>query len=618
IKSRQVDLHFDENEGIARHGRLYFKNVPILYSPYLTFPIRKERKSGFLMPTYGTSTAGGMEFSVPYYFNLAPNYDLTLVPRIMAKRGVQLGSEFRYLGHSYSGTLEGTYLNSDREADRDRWYYGLKHHQALGGGLRANFDVRRVSDDDYFRDFSAFGLNEASTSWLASSASLSWAGSPYLSSSVAVYKYQTLQDSGTSYRPPQYDKLPEFHLRAARYDWGGFDVVSENYATRFSMPFYSGTLSVFDEDRDKRRAPDGDRFTSYTTIAYPIVRAGWYLTPQVGLHLSQYNVDWYGDELRHYQGRDKTHSRAVPIFSIDSGLTFERDASLFGNAAIQTLEPRLYYLYVPYRDQSQLPVFDTAYSDFSFSQAFSENIFSGGWDRIANANQLTIGLTSRWLDADTGFERLSLSLAQRRHFSDQRVFLWQPDERPVRSKSDYLVGVNAAVTDKLSVRFDGQFSPESNSRNRMTTGVRWEPKRLASVSAWYRYQRDAREIRDPGYEVDPDDDLGREQVTLAGQWPLSNRWYALGRYDYSLKESRSTQSILGLEYKGDCCWSARVVLQRYAVARQEANTAVFFQLELSGLGGIGSDPMSLIRERVVGYQDINTPIPEKTVFERYQ
>lgn len=619
IKSRQVDLRFEENEGVARHGTLYFKNVPILYSPYLTFPIRKERKSGFLMPTYGTSTAGGMEFSVPYYFNLAPNYDLTLTPRIMAKRGLQLGSEFRYLGHTYSGTLEGTYLNSDREADRDRWYYGVKHSQALVGGLRANIDVRKVSDDDYFRDFSAFGLNEASTSWLASSASLSWAGSPYVSGSLSVHKYQTLQDRNTdNYLQPQYDKLPELNIRAARYDWGGFDVVSENYATRFSMPFYSGTLSAFDEYRDTRIAPDGDRFSSYTSVAYPIVRAGWYLTPKAGLHLSQYNIDWYADELTRYRGRDKTHSRSVPILSIDSGMTFERDATLFGNAAIQTLEPRLYYLYVPYRDQSQLPIFDTAYSDFSFSQAFSENIFSGGWDRIADANQLTIGLTSRWLDADTGFERLSLSVAQRRSFKDQRVTLEPGDTPRIRSKSDYLVGAQAALTDKLSVRFDGQFNPDFNERNRLSTGVRWEPKRLASVSAWYRYQRDPRQIRDQDYEVKPEDDQGREQVTLAGQWPLNNQWYALGRYDYSLKESRSTQSILGLEYKGNCCWSARVVLQRYAVARQEANTAVFFQLELSGLGGIGSDPMSLVRERVVGYQDINTPIPEKTVFERYQ
>jgi len=618
IKSRQVDLHFEDNEGVARHGTLYFKNVPILYSPYLTFPIRKERKSGFLLPTYGTSTAGGVEFSLPYYFNLAPNYDLTLTPRVLAKRGVQLGAEFRYLGRTYSGALQGTYLHNDRQADRNRWYYGVEHSQALGGGLHASFDIRRVSDDDYFRDFSSLGLNEATNTWLPSTATLSWWNSPYIGGSVSVQKFQTLQDRNATYLVPQYDKLPELFVRAARYNWGGFDVVSENYITRFSMPFYSGTLSEYDYYRDHRIAPDGDRLTSYTTLAYPIVKAGWYVTPKVGVHLSHYRTDWYADELTRYRGRNDNQSRALPIFSIDSGMTFERETTLFGNAAIQTLEPRLYYLYVPYRDQSNIPVFDTAYADFSFSQAFSENIFSGGWDRIADANQLTVGLTSRWLDADSGFERMSLSVAQRIHFSDQRVTLNPEDPTRLRDKSDYLLGASAALTDTLSVRLDAQFNPDSRDRNRMAAGLRWEPKRLASLSAWYRYQRDPRLVYDPEARISENDDRGREQATIAGQWPLSKNWYALGRYDYSIKESRSTQSILGLEYKGDCCWSARVVLQRYAVARNDVNTAVFFQLELAGLGAIGSDPMGMIRERVSGYQDINAPIPEKTVFERYQ
>ena len=618
IKSRQVDLHFEDNEGIARHGTLYFKDVPILYSPYLSFPIRKERKSGFLLPTYGTSTAGGMEFSVPYYFNLAPNYDLTLTPRIMAKRGLQLGAEFRYLDESYAGEVQGTYLHDDRQARRDRWYYGWRHNHSLGGGLHASFDIRRVSDDDYFRDFSSLGLNEATNTWLPSTASLSWWDSPYVGGTLSVHKYQTLQDRTANYLTPQYDKLPELYIRAARYDWGGFDVVSENYATRFVMPFYSGSLSEFDYYRDHRIAPNGNRFTSYTSVAYPIVRAGWYVTPKAGVHLSQYSVDWFEDDLVQYRGRNRTQSRALPIFSIDSGMTFERDTSLFGNAAVQTLEPRLYYLYVPYRDQTNLPVFDTAYADFSFSQAFSENLFSGGWDRIADTNQLTVGLTSRWLDADSGFERLSLSVAQRIYFRDQLVTLWPGEHARTRAKSDYLFSANAALTDKFSVRFDAQFNPDSRDRNRMTAGVRWEPKRLASVSAWYRYHRDPRQVYDPSLQLSPDDDQGREQATIAGQWPLSNRWYALGRYDYSIRESRSTQSILGVEYKGDCCWSARVVLQRYAVARDEANTAVFFQLELAGLGGIGSDPMSVISDRITGYQAINPPIPEKTVFERYQ
>jgi LPS-assembly protein len=618
IKSPRVDLHFDENEGIARNGVLYFKDVPILYSPWLSFPIKKERKSGFLLPTYGTSSTGGFELTVPYYFNLAPNYDLTVTPRYLAKRGLQMGGEFRYLGNKYSGQVYGTYLPDDKISDRKRWYYAAQHLHSLGGGVNASFDIRRASDDDYFRDFSSFGLNEASYTYLPSSAGLSWSGYKYFSSSLYAYKYQTLQDlSSGSYLVPQYDRLPELYVRGARYNWGGFDVQSDNYATRFVRPVYSG--SSFPSVWGKHIGPDGTRYSSYTTVAYPIVRAGWHVTPKVGLHLSQYNTQWHPTDNPGYLGYPRSQSRVLPIMSVDSGMVFERDTTLFGNDSIQTLEPRVYYLRVPYRDQSQIPVFDTYYADFNFAQAFDENIFSGGWDRIADADQVTVGLTSRWLDAESGFERLSLSAAQRIYFRDQLVTLYPSDKRRTNTKSDYLFGAAAALTDKFSVRFDAQYNPESKDRNRMTAGFRWEPKRLATMSVSYRYQRDPRQVADPFVRDQPGYiDNSKEQVSFTGQWPLANKWYALGRYDYSLQEKRSTQSILGVEYKGDCCWTARVVMQRYAISREQANTAMFFQLELSGLGSLGTDPMKLLGERIAGYQSITPPIPEKTTFERYE
>ncbi|QAA94059.1 LPS-assembly protein LptD [Pollutimonas thiosulfatoxidans] len=624
IESPQVDLHFDDNEGIARHGVLYFKDVPILYSPWLSFPIKKERKSGFLLPTYGTSSSGGFELTLPYYFNIAPNYDATITPRYMAKRGMQLGAEFRYLGEGYSGQVYGTYLTNDQVADRKRWYYAFQHAHSLGGGVNASFDIRRVSDDDYFRDFSSFGLNEASYTYLPSSAGLTWSGAKYFSTSLYAYSYQTLQDRTSSYLLPQYDKLPELYVRGARYNWGGFDVQSDNYATRFVMPKfkynthdYPGPVGL-----EPYQSYDGTRFSSYTSVAYPIVRAGWYVTPKVGVHMSQYNMDWHGFSQPFVAAtgpQSKTQSRVLPIMSLDTGMTFERDASLFGNDSIQTLEPRLYYLRVPYRDQSELPIFDTYYADFNFAQAFDENVFSGGWDRIADADQLTVGLTTRWLDAGSGFERLSLSAAQRIYFRDQLVTLYPGDKGRTDTKSDYLVGAAAALTDTLSVRFGAQFNPESRDRNRMTAGFRWVPKRLATISASYRYKRDPVQITDPFVVYGPGYiDNSQEQVSVASQWPLTNKIYALGRYDYSLQEKRGTQSILGLEYRGDCCWTARVVMQRYAVSREKANTAMFFQLELSGLGSLGTDPMRLLRERISGYETITPPVPEKTTFERYE
>jgi len=622
IKTSSMDLHFDENEGVAHNGVLYFKGVPILASPYLSFPIRKERKSGFLLPTYGISSNAGIEYSQPYYLNLAPNYDATITPRYMSKRGLQLGAQFRYLGSDYHGQIEGTYLAKDQVTGDPRWMYIAQHEQDLGGGFRAAFDVRHVSDDDYFRDFSTLGLNEAATDLLPSSATLSWSGAKYWYATLQTYTYQTLQDSTGSYLVPPYDKLPEFHVHGARYNWHGFDVETDDYATKFRSPVYHG--SAFADDTydgvpigGNHIMPDGTRLTSYTTVSYPITHAGWYLTPKAGMHLSQYDTDWY--DLPGYQGYPDSQSRILPIVSVDSGMTFERNTTLFGNDSIQTLEPRLYYLWVPYRDQSQLPVFDTSLATFNFTQAYSENIFSGGWDRIANANQVTVGLTSRWLDADTGFERLSLSAAQRIYFVDQRVTLPGEEDQRTDRTSDYLVGATAALTDKLNVHFDAQFNPQTHERNRMSAGFRWEPKRLATISVSYRYERDPEALTDPSVYNEPGYvDQSREQVTLSGQWPITKKWYLMGRYDYSLKDSRNTQTILGVEYKGDCCWAARAVLQRYAVSSEDVNTAVFFQLELSGLGSLGTDPMSLLRDRVTGYEPVIPPTPEKTSFERYE
>lgn len=622
IKTPTLDLYNEDNTGVAKHGVLYFKDVPILYSPYLTFPLREERKSGLLMPTYGYSSNSGFEFAQPYYFNLAPNYDATLTPRYLSKRGLQMQGEFRYLGQSYEGELNGTYLHNDLKTKEDRWLFNTKHRQYLGAGIGFSYDYKRVSDDNYFRDFSTFGLNEATITSLGSGARFDWAGAKYFNAALSVAKYQTLQDSSSYYRRPEYDRLPQFELNGARYDWGGFDVKSESQATRFVMPYYRGSLSEFDEYRRIRLAPNSTRLSTYNTVAYPITRAGWYLTPKVGLHLSHYDTNWRAVHDVAQRNLQRNVSRAVPVYSLDTGLTFERDTALFGIDSIQTLEPRAYYLYVPYRDQNSIPQLDTSVATFNFSQAFSENIYSGGWDRIANANQLTLGLTTRWLDADTGFERVVLEMAQRFHFDEQRVFLdsFGPLEHPSkRTRSDYLFGAHAALTDKFTVRFDAQLNPETRDRNRLSANVRWNPKRLATVAAAYRYERDPRAFDNPYYQYSsPEDNRTQEQVSLTTQWPLSPKVYALGRVDYSLHDKRSTQTIFGLEYKGDCCWTGRFVMQRYAVSSQQSNSAVFFQLELNGLGSLGTDPMNLLRDRIVGYEAVNPPITEKTRFERYE
>lgn len=615
IKAKTVDIDFDENEGVARSGVLYFKDVPILASPYMTFPVKKERKSGFLIPTYGTTSKGGFDFSLPYYLNLAPNYDATIQPRYFSKRGLQMGGEFRYLGASYAGSIYGAYLPNDNVTGEDRWMYWWRHQQLFGNGFYADWDVAKVSDDDYFRDISQLGLNQASTTYLPQRARVGWA-SNYWSAYAQVYKYQTLQDPDALLAPP-YDKEPELYLRGARYDWGGFDVDWTSTAVRFRRPIISSLP----------RVPDGERLQTYPTVSYPIIRPGWFVIPKVGVNYTQYQTKWYGIDALNLNngsadGLPRSQSRTVPIMSLDAGLIFERDTTLFGKNSIQTLEPRLYYLRVPYRDQSKLPVYDTSLSDFSFSQAFDENIYVGGWDRIANANQLTAALTSRWLDASTGFERMSVGVAQRLYFTDQQVTL--PGETPRENvRSDFLVGASAALTDTLSTDVAAQYNPYDNRWSRTLVSGRWSPQRLTTVALAYRYQRDPQ----TGVAYQPQ---GQNQISLAVQWPFTKRWYGVGRVDYSLRNGpsstisgtndspRITQAIAGLEYKGDCCWVGRMVFQRYAVSATDANTAVFFQLELTGLGSLGTDPMNLLNRSIPGYTRITPPAPTGTTFERYE
>jgi len=627
ITSPRVDLYADRNEGVARNGVLYFKGVPILASPWLSFPLRKERKSGFLLPTYGTSTNVGLEFSLPYYFNLAPNYDLTLTPRYMAKRGLQLGAQARYLGQHYSSQLEGAYLSKDMRDRTARWMVHWTHSHHLGNGLQASLNVQRVSDDNYFRDFTQLEMNEATISSVSSTARLAWNANPYWQAHIQTTTYQTLQDrTAPGHRRPAYNKLPEIYLHGARHNWHGFDVASNNTFTWFDMPRYKDAFHPYPYGltRFPKQAYDGQRLASYNSISYPIVRAGWYVRPKVALHLSHYRNNWNGFSMGAdaytglLPGTPRSQSRVLPLFSLDSGLTFERSANLFGNAAIQTLEPRLYYLYVPYKDQSSIPTYDTSVASFNFAQAFEENIFSGGWDRIANAHQLTMGLTTRWLDEASNRERLSVAVAQRLYFDDQKVTLSGGRARQT-TKSDYLLGVNSAITDTLNLALNAQFNPQPMRSNRVSAALRWHPKRLARLALTYRYERDPEQVINPAIIFLPGYiDRSKEQVSLSGQWPLTQRIYAVGRTDYSLQEKRSTQTLVGLEYKGDCCWAMRVVALRYAVSEKEANTALFLQLELSGLGSLGTDPWDVLTRTIDRYESITPPIPGTTTFERYE
>jgi len=295
----------------------------------------------------------------------------------------------------------------------------------------------------------------------------------------------------------------------------------------------------------------------------------------------------------------------LPIASLDAGLIFERNGRLFNRDITQTLEPRVYYLNVPYKDQSTLPIYDTALADFSFAQVFSENVFSGGWDRIANANQVTTALTSRWIDSASGVERARVSAAQRLYFTDQRVTLPGEQARS-NERSDFLFEVYGALTESLSGQATVQYNPYQSQFEQASVSGRWDAARLATVYTAYRYRR-------PSFLQE-----GQEQASVAFQWPFSQRWNGVARLDYSLRDSRFSQVLGGVEYNGGCCWTARVVGQRYAVSSESTNTALFFQLELNGLGSLGTNPLETLRRNIPGYQSVTPAITPGTPFERYE
>lgn len=557
-------LDYSDQTGVARDATVFFKGMPILYSPWLSFSLNNERKSGLLTPSFGTTTRGGFEYTQPLYWNIAPNMDATIAPRIMSKRGTLWNGEFRYLEPDYSGILLGQVLPHDRLEKARRSAYSVVHNQNFGNGFSGALNVSGASDGTYFSDLGRGSAIVAQTNLLRQGV-LSY-GASWWSASLLAQSYQTLQDPALPPVATPYKRLPQINLNANRND----------------LPL--GLSFTFNGENVNFRHPtltDGRRFTLYPQLALPLETAAFYVTPKIGLHSTRYQL---GNQPI---GTPDKLTRNVPIFSVDSGVTFERPTEWFGSALTQTLEPRLFYVHIPVRDQSQIPVFDSALADFNFAQIFSENRYSGG-DRIGDANQLTAMLTSRLIDPQSGAEIIRAGLGQRTYFSTQQVTL--PGEVPRSDRQTDLLGVfSGRVMPKTWLDTNIQYSTRFSRMERMNIGARYQPEIGKLLNAGYRYTRDQ---------------LG--QIDVSGQWPLSGGWHAVGRFNYSTKESRPIETVAGLEYDGGC-WVARVVLQRLATQTQRSNTSLFFQLELNGFARLGSNPLELLKRSVPGYSLINPP-----------
>lgn len=586
LKASSIRIDNEEEVGQAEGASLNFMGVPVLPIPSISFPLSDKRKSGFLPPTIGLDNLNGVELTVPYYWNIAPNRDATFFPAVMTKRGIDLGGEFRYLERDYNGKLRANYMPGDRLRDRDRWGYAITHdgiiHNGVTSPLGLNLNLNRVSDDNYWRDFSRGG-SSLTQRLLANDAQLHW-GQGNFSITARSLTWQTLQDVGSPIVPP-YDRAPQIIGRYSRTDLpGGVDASVETDYTQFK--------SV----RALTLQPNAKRSYALAQVSRPWLAPGWFVTPKVQLHTTSYQFDG-----TLANGRD-TASRTLPTFSLDSGLVFERDARYFGRSFRQTLEPRAFYVYTPYRDQSLLPNYDSASNDFNFATIYTENAF-GGHDRISDNNLLTLGATTRLLDPDTGAEAARFGIAQRLRFKDQLVTL--PGTAPVSERlSDVMLGASINWDPKWSFDSTVQYNPKTRRSIRSTVGGRYSPGNYRVVSAAYRLQRGQ-----------------SEQIDLGWQWPIGNpggegRWYSVGRLNFSLQDRRLVDSVIGFEYDAGC-WLGRVVVERLQSSTSSSNKRILFQLEFIGFTRLGSNALQTLKDNIPRYQYLREQVTVPSRFSNY-
>lgn len=570
VRADEVRLDYDREVGEVNRGTVYFKDLPIFYLPTGSFSLNNKRQSGFLTPSFSTSTKNGLDVTLPYYWNLAPNYDITFFPRNIARRGFQIGTEARYLSHWYSGEGRFEFLPDDRVARRKRYAYGWNHVHDLGRGVSASFNVNGVSDVNYWTDLSSRLLQTTQTQ-LPRQFTLGYApAASWWSASATWLRYQTLQANPQTPVARPYFLEPQINFSGRLPVRNDTDFNVQAQYSQFTHP----TLV------------EGKRTVIYPQISFPIAYPAFSITPKLGLHATQYQLN------RQSAGMPGQISRVLPTFTLDSTLVFERETQWMGKDHIQTLEPRLYYVYLPYRDQSAIPVFDSAVNDFNFAQIFTENRYAG-YDRVNDANQLTAAVTSRFLDAETGVERFKLMLGQRYYLSNPRVTIPGETIRP-RSYSNTLAAFNGLVWNKTYVDSALEYNNHQGRSDRFSLGARYQPDEAKVISASYRYVRSG-----IGSGTEP-----VNQIDIAGQWPLSARWYAVGRYNFSTRDKKLLEAIAGLEYNAGC-WSARFVAQRLEAVAGVPNTTFFLQLELNDFTSIGSSPVQLLRRSIPGFGKVN-------------
>ncbi|HEX9773232.1 MAG TPA: LPS-assembly protein LptD [Steroidobacteraceae bacterium] len=565
LSAGEISLNQQTRIGTGRDVRLDFKGVPILYTPWISFPVGDQRKSGVLFPTIGNSGKTGTMLAVPWYWNIAPNRDATLFTRYYSSRGLRLDPEFRYLTDSSRGILYGEYLFDDRERGGSRSFVELRHATRFRPRTRLHIDAANVSDSNYFEDFGS-GFEGTSVTFLNRSAELRH-DTRHWSLVGRAQDYQVIDDLLPDVDEP-YTLAPQLGALGRWRDLpGGLSVALRAEASNYLRDL----------------GPQGLRLDVEPSLGWRVDRHGTYLAADAALRHTSYSLSDVA------AGLDDSPTRSAPILSLDTGLVLERAVGSH-RQRLQTIEPRLLYLYVPFREQDDLPVFDTALPDLNLVQLFRTNRYVGA-DRVSDANQVAVGLTTRLLDSAGGRQYLSATLGQAFYFDDPRVRL--PDE-PVssRASSDVVGELELSAYQDWSARVGVQWDPENTHIAKSDFSLQYRPASDRVINAGYRLQRDS-----------------IEQFDVSAAWPISREWRGFGRWVYSMRESKTLDQFIGLEY-GSCCWALRLITRRYVGSRTgDTDTSIGLQLELKGLSSVGVDNEAFLRGTIRGYSAL-PPEPE--------
>lgn len=559
IEAGSVTLNQELGIGTATNIVVDFMDVPIFYSPWFSFPIGRVRKTGLLMPSLGENRNTGIEFYQPFYWNIAPQADATFTLRNMSKRGNQLQSELRYLTRVGTWQINGENMSSDERFNNEaRSFTRLNHAGNYGNGWTTSIDASSVSDSDYFDDLGD-SLKLASISHLERRADLAYSND-HLRFQARAQRYQTV-DSNIAAADRPYQRLPQltFDGRAANHPYG------LSFSLRSELVHFDREDSVV-----------GNRFDIRPRLTLPLSRTAWFLKPSLSMWYTAYDLDDRTD------GKSESITREVPVFSVDAGLFFDR--YLDNSDDTISLEPRMFYLNVPYRDQSDIPLFDTAKLDFSFSQLFRENRFSGT-DRVGDTEQLTLAMTSRYIEGATGRERLRGSIGQIFYKNDRQVTLNNDETVETDTSSDIAAEIAGQLDDHWSLRSSMQWGPNNDATQLGSTSFSYRnDQKLFNLA--HRYQRDK-----------------HDQIDISFRWPINSQWTTLGRWNYSLDEEKDLETVIGIEYDS-CCWAFRAAGRRYITDDGNDTTNTFFmQLILKELAPVGRDVGSIFERGILGYTD---------------